>query len=40
LLEEFSGQPSMGSVTWLLVITLVQVYNEKKQARQKIKIKT
>lgn len=30
-----SRQPNMDSVTWLLVIIIVQVYNEKEQAGQK-----
>ena len=34
LAEEISKQPSIDSVMWLLVITIVQFYYEKKQAKQ------
>lgn len=33
LAEEISKQPSIDFVTWLLVFTLMQIYNEKEQAR-------
>jgi hypothetical protein len=29
--EEISRQPNIDSVTWLVVITLMQIYNEKEQ---------
>ena len=34
LTEEISGQPSIGSVLWLLEIILMQICNEKEQAKQ------
>ena len=30
--EEISKQPKIDSVTWLLVVTLMKIYNEKEQA--------
>lgn len=38
LLEEISRLPNVDSITWLLVITIIQVYN-KKNSREKIIIK-
>ena len=35
--EEISKQPSIDSVVWLLVLTLMKIYNEKEQA-EKIKV--
>ena len=32
LAEEISKQPSIDSVLWLLIVTLVKIYNEKEQA--------
>ena len=32
--EEISRQPSVDSVAWLLVVTFMQIYNEKEQAGQ------
>lgn len=32
--EEISKQPSIDSVVWLLVLTLMKIYNEKNQAEQ------
>ena len=32
LAEEISKQPIIASVVWLLVFTLVEIYNEKEQA--------
>ena len=34
LAEEISKQPSIDSVVWLLVVTLMKIYNEKEQAEQ------
>ena len=34
LAEEISRQPSIDSVMWLLVVTLMQIYNDKEQAEQ------
>lgn len=34
--EEISKQPSIDSVVWLLVLTLMKIYNEKNQAEQGI----
>lgn len=34
LAEKISRQPSVGSVTWFLVVTLVQIYKEKEQVEQ------
>ena len=31
-LAEISRQPNIDSVLWLLVVTLMQIYNEKEQA--------
>ena len=39
LAEEISKQPGIDSVVWLLVLTQMEVYNEKEQA-EKIKIQT
>lgn len=36
LAEEISRQPDMNRVMWLLVITAVQIGNEKEQAGQNI----
>ena len=39
LAEEISRQPSIDSVMWLLVVTLMQIYNEEEQAeKEKCKI--
>lgn len=35
-MEEISKQPNIDSVAWLLVITLMQDYNEKEQLGEKI----
>lgn len=35
LAEEISIQPYIDSALWLLVITLVQVYSEEEEVRQK-----
>ena len=32
LAEEISKQPKIDSVTWLLVVTLMKIYDEKEQA--------
>ena len=32
--EKISKQPSIDSVVWLLVLTLMKIYNEKEQAEQ------
>lgn len=32
--EEISRQSTIDSVMWLLVVTVVQIYSEKKQAKQ------
>ena len=34
LAEEISKQPSIDSVMWLLVLTLIEIYKEKEQAEQ------
>ena len=34
LTEEISKQPSIDSMLWLLVFTLIKTYNEKEQAEQ------
>ena len=34
LVEENSEQPSTASIVWSLVLTLMKIYNEKKQAEQ------
>ena len=34
LAEEISKQPSIDSVMWLLVLTLMKIYNEKEKAEQ------
>ena len=34
LAEEISRQPSIDSVVWLLMVTLVQIYHEKEQTDQ------
>jgi hypothetical protein len=34
LAKEFSRQSGVDCVTWLLVVTHLQIYNEKKQAGQ------
>ena len=34
LAEEISKQPSIDSVVWLLVVTLMKIYNEKEQVGQ------
>ena len=34
LAKEISKQPSIDSVVWLLVLTLMKMYNEKEQAEQ------
>lgn len=34
LVEEILKQPSTHSVVWLLLVTLIQIYNEKVQAEQ------
>ena len=34
LAEEISEQPSIDSVMWLLVVTLMKIYHEKEQAEQ------
>lgn len=34
LAEEISKQPSIDSAVWLLVLTLMKIYNEKEQAEQ------
>lgn len=33
--EDISIQPSIDSVVWLLIITLMQIYIKKTQARQR-----
>jgi hypothetical protein len=38
LAYEMSKQGCMDSVLWLLVFTLMQIYNEKEQAKQRKKI--
>lgn len=35
LAEEISRQSNIDSVLWLLVITFMQIYNEKEQAEQR-----
>lgn len=35
LTKETSEQPSIDSVMWLLVVTLMKIYNEKEQAEQR-----
>ena len=32
--EEISKQPSIDSVAWLFVLTLMKIYNEKEQAEK------
>lgn len=39
LVEEVSKQPDTDSVVWLLVMPLMQIYNEKEQAQHKRKEK-
>lgn len=34
LIEEISRQPSIDCVTWLLVVPLMQIYNEKEHRGQ------
>ena len=34
LVEKISKQPSIDSVVWLLVVTLMKIYNEEEQAEQ------
>ena len=35
LAEEISKEPSIDIVVWVLVLTLIKVYNEKEQAEQR-----
>ena len=32
--KEISKQPGIDSVVWLLVVTLIEIYHEKEQAKQ------